>query len=193
MSLKNPLGDVEITDSDTMRALSHPVRLAILSRLQRHGPATATQLSSHVDATPSVASWHLRHLAQFGLITEAESPDKRQRYWQAVSRGFRFEIPDDAEGRAAGHRLRDAMHAANLAQLSGWVQNIQPHLPPEWDQVAGASNTRVDVTATEAAGIIEKFEEILAPFVNRDGADLPADARSTRFLRYYMPAADDAD
>ena len=46
-----------------MRALAHPVRLAILSRLQRHGPATATELSEHVDASPSVTSWHLRHLA----------------------------------------------------------------------------------------------------------------------------------
>ena len=55
-----------------MRALTHPVRLAILSRLQRHGPATATELSEHVDASPSVTSWHLRHLAAFGLVRDSD-------------------------------------------------------------------------------------------------------------------------
>ncbi len=193
MSLTNRLGDVEITDPRTMRALSHPVRLAILSRLQRHGPATATQLSPHVEATPSVTSWHLRHLAQFGLITEADSPDHRQRYWQAVSRGFRFEMPDDPVGRAAGHQLREAMHAANLQQIVTWSQQAAPYLDPTWDRVAGASNTGVDVTATEAADIINQIEEILVPYVNRADADLPAGARPMRFLRYYMPAVEDVD
>jgi hypothetical protein len=72
MSLTNPYGDFELTDPQAMRALAHPVRLAILDRLQRHGPATATQLSPHVGATPSVTSWHLRHLATFGLVEDWE-------------------------------------------------------------------------------------------------------------------------
>jgi DNA-binding transcriptional ArsR family regulator len=128
MSLKNPLGDIELEDPRTMRALSHPVRLAILSRLQRYGPATATQLAPNVGATPSVTSWHLRHLAGFGLVADADSPDRRQRYWRAVARGFRFEVPADEEGRAAGHLLRDAMHAQNMTQLASWTDNVQPHL-----------------------------------------------------------------
>ena len=76
MSLRksgNPYGDHEITEPGAMRALAHPVRLAILSRLQGHGPATATELSEHVDASPSVTSWHLRHLAAFGLVRDSDS------------------------------------------------------------------------------------------------------------------------
>ncbi len=37
MDSGNRLGDIEITDPQAMRALAHPVRLAILERLQRHG------------------------------------------------------------------------------------------------------------------------------------------------------------
>ena len=55
-----------------MRALAHPVRLAILSFLRRNGPTTATVLAPHVGATPSVPSLHLRHLAGFGLVTDAD-------------------------------------------------------------------------------------------------------------------------
>ncbi len=109
MDSGNRLGDIEITDPQAMRALAHPVRLAILERLQRHGPATATQLAPDVGATPSVTSWHLRHLASFGLVRDAEpGPDRRQRRWEAVARGFRFEAPedpDDEEGRSAARVL----------------------------------------------------------------------------------------
>jgi DNA-binding transcriptional ArsR family regulator len=185
------MGDFEITDPRAMRALAHPVRLAILSHLQRHGPSTATQLAPHVAATPSVTSWHLRHLAEFGLITDHESPDRRQRYWKATARGFRFEMPDDAEGRAAGHQLRQAMHGSNMRQVATWVDETAPHLDKEWDKVAGASNTRVEVTADEAEQIISGIEALLAPYVERD--HVPAGARSVRFLRYAMPAQADDD
>ena len=52
MASTNSYGDFELTDPKAMRALAHPVRLALLERLQRHGPATASQLSPHVGATP---------------------------------------------------------------------------------------------------------------------------------------------
>jgi DNA-binding transcriptional ArsR family regulator len=193
MSLKNPLGDFEVNDPRAMRALSHPVRLAILSRLQRHGPSTATQLAPYVGATPSVTSWHLRHLATFGLVSDAESPDNRQRYWRAVSRGFRFEMPDDEEGRAAGHLLRDTMHAQNLAQLVRWADQVQPRLDAVWDRIAGAANTRIDATPAEAEQILSGMEALLAPYVRRPDEELPEGARTVRFLRYAMPYPEGSD
>ena len=103
----NRLGDIEITDPKAMRALAHPVRLALLERLQRYGPATATQLSPHVGATPSVTSWHLRHLAGFGLVRDAEvGGDRRERRWEAVARGFRVEVPEGGEGQSAAEYLQ---------------------------------------------------------------------------------------
>src|SRR5690242_9301861 len=96
MADRTRLGDLELTDPRAMRALAHPVRLAILGQLRRHGPATATALAPDVGATPSVTSWHLRHLARFGLVRDAEpSGDRRERRWEAVARGFAFEVPDD--------------------------------------------------------------------------------------------------
>ena len=95
--MTNPYGDIELTPRG-MRALAHPTRLAILSRLQRHGPSTATALSAEVGATPSVTSWHLRHLARFGLVRDAEpSGDRRERRWEAVARGFAFDAADLGE------------------------------------------------------------------------------------------------
>src|SRR4051794_5925950 len=101
MSLTGPLGDLPISDPQAMRALAHPVRLAVLTFLQHNGPATATQLSPHVRATPSVTSWHLRHLATFGLVTDADPDevpgDRRQRWWKAAARGSSVELADGDE------------------------------------------------------------------------------------------------
>lgn len=191
----NRLGDIEITDPKAMRALAHPVRLAILEHLQRHGPATATVLAPHVGATPSVTSWHLRHLAGFGLVRDAEPGtddrrDRRERRWQAVARGFRFEMPEDEtdeEGRSAAQMLSREMFLRSAELPARWSATVEPGLDPAWRRRAGLANTRVMVTAEEAAAIEDAIERVLAPYVTRDAADRPAAARGVRMLRYTLP------
>lgn len=191
MDSGNRLGDIEITDPQAMRALAHPVRLAILERLQRHGPATATQLAPDVGATPSVTSWHLRHLAGFGLVRDAEpGPDRRQRRWEAVARGFRFEAPenpDDEEGRSAARVLSREMFLRSGDLPNRWAAEVEPTLEPEWRRLAGLAHTRVVVSADELAAIEDAIERILAPYVTRDETTRPADGRGVRLLRYSLP------
>lgn len=191
MDSGNRLGDIEITDPQAMRALAHPVRLAILERLQRHGPATATQLAPDVGATPSVTSWHLRHLAGFGLVRDAEpGPDRRQRRWEAVARGFRFEVPDDPdneEGRSAARVLSQEMFLRSGDLPNRWAAEVEPKLEPAWRRLAGLANTRVVVSADELAAIEDGIERVLAPYVTRDEAARPADGRGVRLLRYALP------
>src|SRR3954447_21785425 len=96
-AMANPYGDVELTPRG-MRALAHPVRLAILTQLQRHGPSTATALAPIVGATPSVTSWHPRPLAEHGLVRDADGErDGRQRWWEAAARGVRLAPPADGD------------------------------------------------------------------------------------------------
>ncbi|MFJ6831050.1 ArsR/SmtB family transcription factor [Streptomyces sp. NPDC091209] len=191
MDSGNRLGDIEITDPRTMRALAHPVRLAILERLQRHGPATATQLAPEVGATPSVTSWHLRHLAAFGLIRDAEpGPDRRQRRWEAVARGFRFEAPadpDDEEGRSAARTLTREMFLRAGELPNRWAEEVEPGLDSVWRRLAGLAGTRIVVSADELAAVEDAIERVLAPYVTRDEAARPADSRGVRLLRYVLP------
>ncbi|MFF5056067.1 ArsR/SmtB family transcription factor [Micromonospora sp. NPDC000663] len=193
MSLKNPYGDFEITEPQALRALAHPVRLAILDRLQRHGPATATGLSPHVGATPSVVSWHLRHLATFGLVTDAEgTASKRERWWQAAARGFRFSLPDDAEGQAAGRQLRGEMFARYAETPQQWLLHEEPRLDAEWRGLAGVANTRFVATPDELRELESAIEELLAPYVRREDDETPPDgARTVRMLRYLLPETGD--
>ncbi|MER7334603.1 MULTISPECIES: helix-turn-helix domain-containing protein [unclassified Micromonospora] len=188
MSLTNPYGDVELTAPQALRALAHPVRLALLDRLQRHGPATATQLAPYVGATPSVVSWHLRHLASFGLVTDWDgATSKRERWWQAAGKGFRFTMPDDAEGQDAARQLRAEMFARSAEAPLQWSLRDEPRLSPEWRALAGMADTQFVVTEDELRQLEEKIEALLAPYVRRKGGQSPDGARVVRMLRYLLP------
>lgn len=193
MSLRNPYGDFEITDPQAMRALAHPVRLAALSYLQKNGPATATQLSEHVGASPSVTSWHLRHLAEFGLVVDVPPPsgtDRRQRWWNAAARGFRYDMPETPDGAEAGRLLRTEMINQSLEAAQQWLVETEPNLDPEWSRLAGSSNTLLVVTPAEAEVIESAIEDLLAPYVRRrDTGDVPQDAQPVRHLRLSLPEA----
>lgn len=192
MSLTNPPGDVPISDPSAMRALAHPVRLAALSYLQRNGPATATMLSPEVGATPSVTSWHLRHLASFGLVTDADPDevpgDKRQRWWKAAARGFRIEPGDGPEQQAAYEVLGRQMMTAARDQIDTWLHDTGPQLPPEWQRAASVSNTGVSLTPDELRTINEAIDQLLGPYVRRPQADRPAGARPVRSIRFFLPS-----
>ena len=191
MSLTNPYGDVEIAAPKAMRALAHPVRLAILSRLQRYGPSTATRLSPEVGATPSVTSWHLRHLEGFGLVRDAAvGEDARERWWEAGGRGFRFAAPDDPhdlEGQAAYRALTEQMFLQYDHLPRMWLAQVEPDLPPRWRKLSGLANTRVVVNARELAEVERAFEQVLAAYVRRDPGDAPRGSRRVRVMRYVMP------
>jgi len=194
MSLTNPFGDLQVTDPQAMRALAHPVRLAILSFLQRNGPATATMLAPHVGATPSVTSWHLRHLAGFGLVTDADPSevpgDRRQRWWKAKARGFSFEAGEDPESQAAARVLGDQLAITAQQQVSEWTATVEPTLPPEWMRLSGLSNTSVPLLPGELAELARQIDELIAPYVRRAEAAAPPGARIVRILRHYLPGAE---
>ena len=55
-----------------MRALAHPVRLALLEVLADEGRLTATEAGERIGESPANASFHLRQLAKYGFVEEAE-------------------------------------------------------------------------------------------------------------------------
>ena len=194
----NPYGDVELTPRG-MRALAHPTRLAILSRLQVDGPSTATALAPVVGATPSVTSWHLRHLAEHGLVRDvAVESDGRQRWWEAVGRGFRFTPTSDDAGRDAATLLSRVMFDQAEDLPGRWVREAEPLLEDEWRRSAGLSNTTFVATAQELAEVESAIEQLLAPYVLRksQSTEVP-EGRNVRMLRYVLPeaamAAEEAD
>ncbi|WP_030527962.1 winged helix-turn-helix domain-containing protein [Phycicoccus jejuensis] len=189
--MANAYDDLEL-DARGMRALAHPVRVRLLGELQRHGPSTATRLSPVVGATPSVTSWHLRHLAEHGMVRDAAVPGSgRERWWEAASRGYRLSA-DGPGALEAGRALARVVEEVEGDVVGDWHRDTEPDLPPAWQEVAGRSSTRVLVTREELLALEAAWEELLAPYVHRktDPASTPAGARLVHVLRHVMPERD---
>ena|SRR5918992_2552132 len=174
----NPVGDLVLTDPQAMLALANPVRLELLDRLRREGPATAAELTSSED--------HLHELERFGFVSQGE--DGR---WEAVAKGLVFEIPDDPEGQAAARQLANVMLLNYVEEPRRWVADDEPRLELDWVRAAGMLNARVALTPDELRGLQQDLERLLEPFLTRDPADLPPEARRVRVLSYFLPEASD--
>jgi hypothetical protein len=134
-----------------------------------------------------VASWHLRHLAGFGLIVDADPSevpgDRRQRWWKATAKGFTVPRGNDPDTRM----LIGSMITMAQAQVTTWLSDVEPNLEPEWQQLGGLSNTSVPLTPAELETLARQIDELIAPYVHRGEA--PAEARIVRILRQYLPEA----
>src|SRR5215470_16594917 len=74
-----------ITDPMALRALAHPIRLALIGLLRTEGPLTATRAAELLGESSASCSFHLRQLAKYGLATDAPGGHGRERPWQATA------------------------------------------------------------------------------------------------------------
>jgi DNA-binding transcriptional ArsR family regulator len=111
-----------VLDPRSLKALAHPLRLQLIELLIERGASTASELARLVGESSGSTSYHLRQLAQHGLLVEApELGSARDRYWRVVPGGWTLEgfemlqredTRDDAEmvlseiQRARAHRAR---------------------------------------------------------------------------------------
>ena len=186
----NAVGDLVLTDHpEAMRVLAAPLSLSLHDELRRGGPATAAELARRIQADPDTTQERLRQFEAVGLVTSGEPvADQEQARWHASGKGVFFEIPDDPEGAAAARLLSSAMILRYVDLPRSWVAEDEPELPLDWARAAGLFNAGVTLTPGELRDIQDRLERLLEPFLNRDAADVPADARRVRILSYFMPS-----
>jgi DNA-binding transcriptional ArsR family regulator len=111
-----------ILTPETLKGLTHPIRLRLLELLQDDGPATATSLATRIGRSSGVTSYHLRVLADNGLITEdSERGNARDRYWRAVHRstGFTVRTSQTPDTEATNRYLRTVAEDIHRRVLTG--------------------------------------------------------------------------
>ena len=95
----------KITDARTLRALAHPVRIALFEELALGGAMTATEIGERIGETATTCSFHLRQLAKYGFVEEAGGGTGRSRPWRLTPVGRSFSpTPESAphlEGQPA--------------------------------------------------------------------------------------------
>jgi DNA-binding transcriptional ArsR family regulator len=111
----------EITQAATLKALAHPLRQRILRQLRHSGEATATTLAAALGENTGATSYHLRRLAEYGLVEEVPGHGRgRERWWRAPRHDLRFPPRSrmDEDMRVAFDELGRMSMAEDLAALA---------------------------------------------------------------------------
>ncbi|MFI7604753.1 helix-turn-helix domain-containing protein [Micromonospora sp. NPDC049366] len=172
---------VTISDPSVMRALAHPVRLAIMEHLSSlPAGATATECAEIVGQSPSATSYHLRELAKAGLVEPAPSRgDARERVWRSVAASWTVDAgrTTEPESRAAESALIEAWLAREVERSREWLRRA-PDEPAEWYAAAQLADRQLLLTAEELTELNEAVSRLLEPYGKRQRTDPPAGART---------------
>ncbi|MER6200563.1 helix-turn-helix domain-containing protein [Streptomyces sp. NPDC001586] len=155
-----------------MRALSHPVRLALIEVLTVHGALTATQAGKLIGESPTTCSFHLRQLAKFGFVEEAGRGPGRSRPWQVTRLGWTLDGPtSDTEDDVAGEALVEIALQRQLERHHHFNRQRSDY-PAGWQGAGGESHTVWWVTPDEAAALQREIDDLIYRF--RDRLEDPA-------------------
>jgi DNA-binding transcriptional ArsR family regulator len=157
-----------ITDVGTLKAFAHPLRLKLYRALYLERVATASRLADIVDEAVSLVSYHLRKLAEHGLIEEAEaqSDDGRERWWRPVSEGvsIRGENFRDAPEKAAAHTAAFRLLYEQRAELYHRHLDERAHWSPEWNSASLDSEYLARLTAPELAELSRELDALITKY-----------------------------
>jgi DNA-binding Lrp family transcriptional regulator len=179
-----------VTDPRGLRAVAHPIRLALLELLAYEGPLTATAAGERLGESPASCSFHLRQLARYGFIEEAGGGTGRQRPWRAV-RGAAF-TPSDTDPAAAqaGAALTQVVEERWRQLVQRW--NATSHsYSVEWQDSAIATYRPMFMTAQELKAVGDAIDALFEPYRDRMNgtAARPADGLPVAFAAYGFPVA----
>jgi DNA-binding transcriptional ArsR family regulator len=150
-----------VTDARTMRALAHPVRIAILEELVVHGPLTATEVGERIGESPTTCSFHLRQLAKYGFVEEAGGGRGRARPWRVAITGLSTPaLLDDPEARVAAGALGSLFRDRSLARYRRWLETRGSY-PAGWQHAASDDQYVFFVTADELDSLGKELSNLL--------------------------------
>ncbi|WP_063842867.1 ArsR/SmtB family transcription factor [Sphaerimonospora mesophila] len=183
-----------VTDTGVLRAMAHPARLAILTRLQTEGPATATECAQVTGLSPSACSYHLRTLAKHGFVADAPPRgDGRERVWRALQRGWGFEDPEgelSPDIVQAQRAVIDTVLAAAAQRLADYLAQSDRE-SREWRAAAWLTHAVLLVDAEELRALAERINELIHPYrvTERAAEDAPTGARLAEVHLRLFPRA----
>jgi hypothetical protein len=184
--------EVVLTDPKMMRALAHPVRMALLELIEVAGTLTATQASELLGESPANCAFHLRTLGKYGYIAEAGGGKGRERPWKRVD--LRIQLSTDHEDSGTN------LTARTLQQL--WLDRVlararreltsSENLPKEWREAKQATQDLAFLTPDELREINAQVLMMADRFKDRkeNTASRPEGALPVELLFFGYPLTD---
>jgi hypothetical protein len=153
----------QVSDTQSMRALTHPVRISLLEQLSVVGPMTATEVGELIGESPTTCSFHLRQLAKYGFVEEAGGGKGRSRPWRMTAIGMNISSNnEDPEAAIASSALAQLFRDRYLQRYRTWLET-KGNYPQEWRRAAGDSEFVFYLTADELDALRDELLEFLLP------------------------------
>jgi DNA-binding transcriptional ArsR family regulator len=179
----------QLQRADQLRALAHPRRMQIFDLLMADGPLTASQCAAALGDSAASCSYHLRQLARFGFVEEAQGGHGRNRPWRWVPIGNRIQAGGTPAEQAAAEALAAVLDARSLERIRHYRerQSADP-----WRTSAASSDWAVRITEDELVELGSAITALIAPLQARTFAgEVPNGARLVDVLTYLMPRPED--
>jgi len=180
-------------DGKQIRVLAHPLRSRLLGRLRLDGPATATRLAEALGTNTGATSYHLRQLADVGLVLEDAGAGRgRERWWRAahdMSSWRRDAYAGDPDATAASDWL-ESFALRNLVERAEAWQRVQADESAEWRAAAGFSDYMMNVSAAQLDAMNEELSAVVERYRAAGEAEPAPDARQVLYYLYGVPRVD---
>ncbi|MFD3469063.1 helix-turn-helix domain-containing protein [Streptomyces sp. NPDC058682] len=165
-------------DAAALKALTHPLRIRLLGLLRQDGPATASELGVSTGESSASTSYHLRVLAKYAFVAEAEHRDGRERRWRAVHSVTAWS--NEAMESSPGSRA--LLSLSRRAQIEHLEASLVRHeadvadgrMPQEWVGPSGISDLMPRLTPESLTELREAFDLKLEELTARDAGDARA-------------------
>jgi predicted transcriptional regulator len=186
------MGTLNLADPKAMRAMAHPVRMALMELLAVAPTLTATQASEALGESPANCAFHLRTLAKYGFVREAGGGKGRERPWTRAHRSINVDTAGQADYQAelAAHALSQAYGERMIERIRYAYGNTS--WPKGWGDAVISSDSVRFLTVEEAVGISQEIRTILDRYEGRreDPGSRPAGALPVQVAHYIFPMAE---
>lgn len=158
--------DAAFMTSAMLKAYSHPLRRRILRLIARRGFLRAADIAGALDVPANSASFHLRVLAEAGLIEEApeQARDRRDRVWTGrkgalTVGGPENPVADEALGDAVVAALAED-HVDLLRRVVAWTPEYVSGRTAEVH--ASFVQRTIRLTEAEFDDVMHKIDDVLS-------------------------------
>ncbi len=165
-------------DARAVRVLAHPLRSRLLGALRLHGPSTATELAKRLGTNSGATSYHLRRLADVGLIDDdpgddpvldaASSPsrNRRERRWRTSPQRHQLRRCDVAHDEDAATALAwlERDYVRHFAERTERWLDASSDWPATWVDELGLSDSLALVDLDQLLALRGELQSVLRKF-----------------------------
>ena len=182
--------DVKHLDSQSLKALAHPLRMRLLGLLRVEGPATASQLAARIGESSGATSYHLRQLARHGFVEDdPERGNARDRWWKASHRITSWrstDFLDEPEAADADAVLQWEALRVQVRRLEQWVGDRDAY-SREWLEASDNSDYTVRLRPERARALRDELAATAQRYFDQPDPEDDPDTERVVVLLHVFP------